>query len=385
MLNRLSFLGAVALFPLMASADGLLRTSNLEKYCQIESGGRQTVIYLDQNIIASKDPNWYKDLINKVEYRPGEKVQFVNINDGGSTVELIWETCHPSVSPERLKKLKQNESFGALFTGGISDNLANDIKFFDNQVIRALSHPVSKTRHEDAPTYSASSFPAKKLVEAIYYDSKRLNVDDVFSRVIVFSDMIENSELFELNSFEPSKTAKAVAKRYPMFLNYASFQIYGINYTNRETLINENIRDFWNEYLLLSGSYVEQYGAQLAVEEDTKSWDFYKYKGHVNAGGIKAASAFRMIIGDDGKILHGWLEVADMYLPVSGEVKCSGQNCNIDAEVLASTNKDAFRKNDVLRLNGTMSNFNGYVGGRDETVIDAQGNAYQQPISLTRL
>lgn len=385
MLKKLSFLGAVALLPLMASADGLLRTSNLDKYCQNESGNRQTVIYLDQNIIALKDPNWYRDLINKVEYRPGEKVQFVNINNGGSTVELIWETCHPSVSPERLKKLKETESLGALFTGGISDNLANDRKFFEKQVVRALSYSVSKTRHQNAPTYSASSFPEKKLVEAIYYDSRRLNVDDVFSRVIVFSDMIENSELFELNSFEPSKAAKAVAKRFPMFLNYASFQIYGINYTNSETLINENMRDFWNEYLLLSGSYVGQYGAQLSAKEDTKSWDFYKYKGHIDVGGTKGASAFRMIVGDDGKILHGWLEIADMYFPVSGEVKCSGQNCEIEAEVLSSANKDAFRKNDVLRLNGTMSNLNGYVGGRDETVIDAQGNAYQHPISLTKL
>ena len=130
MLNlRKIFLGAFVLLPAIANADGLLRTTNLDKYCQNDPGDRQTVIYLDQNIIASKDPNWYKDLINKVEYRPGEKVQFVNINSGGSTVELIWETCHPSVSPERLKKMKASEGFGALFTGGITDNLANDNKF----------------------------------------------------------------------------------------------------------------------------------------------------------------------------------------------------------------------------------------------------------------
>lgn len=386
MLNlRKIFLGAFVLLPAIANADGLLRTTNLDKYCQNDPGDRQTVIYLDQNIIASKDPNWYKDLINKVEYRPGEKVQFVNINSGGSTVELIWETCHPSVSPERLKKMKASEGFGALFTGGIADNLANDNKFFDKQVVRALSHPVKRTRHESAPSFSAASFPTKKLVEAIYYDSKRLNVDDVFTRVIMFSDMIENSELFDLKSFDPNKAAKAVAKRYPLFLNYASFQVYGINYTNRETKINENIRDFWSQYLLMSGAYVEQYGAQLAVEEDTKNWKFYKYKGHVNVGGVKGASAFRMVIGDDGKIRHGWLEIAHMYLPMSGEVKCSGKNCNIDAEVLASSNRDAFKKNDILRLSGTLSNFKGKVGGKDETVIDAQGNAYQHEISLRKI
>ena len=376
---------ALLLISTNAFADGLLRTTNLDKYCQIEPGDRQTVIYLDQNIIATKDPNWYKDILNKVEYRPGEKIQFVNVNDGGSTVELIWETCHPSFSSEKLKELKENEGFGSLFTGGVEDNLAVDKKFFKKQLIKALSYPLQKTRHETPPSYSSRTFPKKKLVEALYYDSKRLDVDDVFSRVIIFSDMIENSELFDLNSFNPIKAASAVSKRYPMLLNFSSFQIYGINYTNSETKVNENIRDFWNQYLLLSGAYVEQYGAQLAVEEDTQRWEFHKYKGHINVNGIKGASAFRMIIGDDGKIRHGWLEIANLYLPLSGEVKCSGQNCSIDAEVLSSSNKDAFRMKDVLKLKGTLKSLRGQVGGKDESVIDTQGNAYQHPLSFEKI
>lgn len=378
-------ISALITLPSIVMADGLLRTTNLDKYCEINPGDRQTIIYLDQNIIASKDPNWYKDILNKANYRPGEKIQFVNINNGGSTVELIWETCYPSFTAERLEKLKENEGFGSLFTGGVAENLSNDKKFFNKQIVKALSYPLQKTRHETAPSFSASSFPRKKLIEAIYYDSKRLDVDDVFSRVIIFSDMIENSDLFKLESFNPLDTAKSVAKRYPMFLNYSSFQIYGINYTNNETKINENIRDFWSQFLLLSGAYIEQYGAQLAVEEDTLAWDFYKFKGYVQVSGIKGASAFRMIIGDDGKLRHGWLEIADMYLPVSGEVKCSGQNCTIDAEVLASPNLDAFRKKDVLRLEGTLKSLKGYVGGKDESVIDSQGNPYQHPISLSKI
>ncbi|GGN29201.1 MULTISPECIES: hypothetical protein [Marinomonas] len=384
MFKKLLIISTLTTLSSIAMAEGLLRTTNLDKYCEIEPGSRQTVIYLDQNIIASKDPNWYKDILNKVKYRPGEKIQFVNINNGGSTVELIWETCYPSFTQERLKQLKENEGFGSLFTGGVADNLSNDQKFFDKQVIKALSYPLQKTRHETAPNFSSSSFPRKKLIEAFYYDSKRLNVDDIFSRVIIFSDMIENSELFKLDSFNPLEAAKSVAKRYPTFLNYSSFQIYGINYTNSETKINENIRDFWSQYFLLSGAYVEQYGAQLAVEENTIDWSFYKYKGYVQVNGIKGASAFRMIIGDDGKIRHGWLEIADMYLPVSGEVKCSGQNCIVDADILASSNQDAFRKKDVLKIEGTLKSLKGYVGGKDESVIDSQGNPYQHPINLSK-
>lgn len=366
-------------------ADGLLRTTNLNKYCEAEPGGRQTVIYLDQNIIASKDPNWYKDILNKVEYRPGEKVQFVNINNGGSTVELIWESCHPSFSPQKLKQLKENEGVVALFTGGIEDNLKSDKKFFKKQILKALSYPLQKTRYESPPSFTLKTFPKKKLVEAIYFDSKRLKVDDVFSRVIIFSDMIENSELFSLDSFEPIKSAKAVAKRFPMFLNYSSFQIYGINYTNRQTKINQDIRDFWKQYLLLSGAHVEQYGAQLAIGRETKNWSFHKYKGHVNVNGAKGASTFRMVIGDDGKIHHGWLELADMYLPLSGEVKCSAQECQVNAEILSSSNKDAFRKKDVLRLKGTLKSLKGIVGGKDEMVIDAKGNAYQYSIFFNEI
>ncbi|WP_133011337.1 hypothetical protein [Marinomonas flavescens] len=379
-------IAVVTILPTAALADGLLRTTNLDKYCQSQLGDRQTVIYLDQNIIASKDPNWYKDILNKVTYRPGEKIQFVNINNGGSTVELIWEACYPAYSSKRLKQLKEDEGFGSLFTGGIADNLTADKKFFNKQIIKALSYPLQKTLHETPPKFTASSFPRKKLVEAIYYDSKRLNVSDTFSRVIIFSDMIENSDLFTLKNFDPLKSAKAVAKRFPMSLNYASFQIYGINYTNSETKINENIRDFWRHYLLLSGAYTEQYGTQLAVENNTKTWNFKKYKGYTQIGNIKASSEFRMVIGDDGKIHHGWLTIANLYLPISGTVKCSGKNCIMDGVILDSANPESFKGGkDIIHMTGTLNEWSGFVGGKDASVIDSKGNIYQNPIKLSKI
>jgi hypothetical protein len=286
------------------------------------------------------------------------------------------------MSPAKLAGIKGGEGIGSLFTGGIEENLKKDLKFFEQQTINALSHPLQKTKHEMPPSFDKNSFPRKSLIEAFYYDSKRLNVDDVFSRVIIFSDMIENSDLLALGSMSPLEDAVKVAKRFPMFLNFASFQIYGINYTNTETKINEDLRDFWKQYLLLSGAYVEQYGAQLAVSEDTDRWDFYKYKGHVTASNVKGAASFRMVIGDDGKIRHGWLEMVNYYLPLSGEVSCNGQNCTVDAQIVASVNLDSFKPKDVLKLKGNMSKFNGIVGGKDESVIDDQGKIYQLPVSF---
>ena len=301
MLKKLSVLLFFTILSSEVSAD-LLRTTDLKKYCSQEGVKRQTILYLDQGIIAKKDPNWYKDILNKTKFFPGERLQVVTIKTGGTKIEQAWDTCYPTYTANIYDALKSKEGFGSMFTGGVDENLANDLKSFNKSFTQALAHPLRDTKHDMPPSYSKGNFPGKKLVEALYYDAKRLDLENGISRVIIFSDMIEQSDLIEHSNFDPSTAVDKIAKRFPLFLNPASFYIYGVNYTNEDTSLNQKMESFWNAFLLKSGAVVEHYGTQLVLPKNNQLFSAHSYQGKLTqSDGKKLASKLRLAFFDRSK------------------------------------------------------------------------------------
>jgi len=371
----------VFLFASTVEADGLIRTTDLKKYCGQEGINRQTVIYLDQSIIAKKDPNWFRDILNKAKFLPGERVQIVTIKDGSSTVEQAWDACYPAYTPENYSVLKKDEGFGSVFTGGIDDAIKNDNKAFTMRLQQALAHPLQETRHEQAPKYK-SEFPRKKLVEAFYYDSKRLDLKSGIARVIVFSDMIENSDLVKHALFDPVKDSVSVSNRFPVFFNHASFYIYGINYTNSDTALNEKMERFWRQYFIKSGAEISHYGTQLVLPRDDGMFSAKSYKGKLTqSDGKRLATSMRLAYLPNGDLIHSWLAVGDNFMTLSGNMSCSGQNCEVEAKIKES-GFEYFKPNDVVKLSGTLSEMRGQIGARDDSVIDEKGKIYRFDIEF---
>ncbi len=372
-----AILTSLLLLPSLAQADGLLRTTNLKSYCAQQGVQRQTVIYLDQGIIAKTDSNWYRDIINKTKFFPGERLQVVTIKDGGGVVEEAWDSCYPAYTEAEYKKRKANEGFGSLLTGGVDDKLKGDLKSFNKWFKQALAHPLAQTRHESTPNYSAGKFPQKKLVEALYYDSARMDLTNAVSRVIIFSDMMENSDLLQHDDFEPSKAADAAAKRFPTFLNHASIYVYGINYTNNQTRLNNQLEAFWKRYLLQSGAHVKNYSTQLVLPKKNQLFTAQSYTGHLTqSDGRKLSTSMRLAYTPDRKLIHSVFTIGDYYMPISGDFYCSGANCELTAAVTYS-NFDAFRKGDALQLSGSLKALAGKVGAKDDSVIDEKGSIYR--------
>ena len=372
-------------FSVDAFSEGILRTVDLKRYCGQAGIERQTLIYLDQSVIARKDQNWYKDILNKTHYFPGERIQIININDGGSTVELIWDTCYPSYTEDTYMKLKDNQGFKAVFTGGVDETLENDKKVFSNRLNQALAFPLKSTRHEYAPKYG-EEFPRKKLVEAFYYDSKRMDLKSGIPRIIVFSDMIENSDLVSSNEkdFDGVKKSESASKRFPVYYNLSSFYVYGINYTNSNTQLNENIERFWRDYMLKSGAEIAHYGSQLVLPKPEGLIKTNSFKGTMKqSDGRELLVKVRLSYLPTGKLIHSWFVLGDYYMPIEGSYSCSGQNCQLDSRIKESA-FDGFRRGDIVNLTGTMENLTGVVGARDETVVDSKGNIYQFKLSVQK-
>ncbi|OOE63801.1 hypothetical protein BZG14_08595 [Salinivibrio sp. IB282] len=302
----------LATVSLTSNASGLLRTTDLKSYCDQEGVDRQTILYLDQSIIAKEDPNWYKDILNKTKFLPGERVKVVTIKDGGSNVELSWDTCYPAYTKAVYKKKKSDDGLGSMFVGGIDDKLENDQKEFSKLLPQALAHPLQGTKNKTPPQYQ-DDFPVKKLVEALYYDSNRLDIKSGIPRVIVFSDMVEKSDLIKPGDADPEALAEKAAERFPVFFNHAEFYIYGVNYTNSDTSLNESMESFWTTYLLHSGANVAHYGTQLVLpKDDNIVFEASSYDGKLTqSDGKKLATSMRLAYLPNGELKYSWLVIGD--------------------------------------------------------------------------
>jgi hypothetical protein len=355
----------------------IIRTNDLNKYCDQAGVNRQTVLYLDQGIISKTDALWFKDIVNKIKFLPSEKVKVVTIKHGGSEVELAWEACYPGYTPENAKDIKENESAMTLFTGSKLDAVKDDVEFFFKNFQLALAHPLATTKYEDKPRFSLENFPQKKLVEALYYDSKRLDLKNGVSRVVVFSDMIENSNLITHAQMKPVQMAKEVAERFPMFLNHADFYIYGINYTHSESDLNSDMEKFWRSYLLASGANIAHYGNQLVIPNSEEYFSVFSYTGHlVQSDGRKVIAKMRLGYLKSGELTHSVLTIGDEFMPLKGSLILSGQNVQLEARVSAST-FDGFKPGDSLTLDGSLEALKGTLGAPDERTVDTKGKQYR--------
>ncbi|MBE1301824.1 MAG: hypothetical protein GJ680_18215 [Alteromonadaceae bacterium] len=362
----------------------IIKTNDLNRYCGQDGIQRQTVLYLDQGVIGKQDPLWYKDIVNKLRFLPGERIKVVTIKDGGSEVELAWESCYPGWTPQKAKEIKDSESSLTLFTGSALDAVKDDQKFFTNNFQRALAHPLAGSKYDDKPRFNLNNFPTKKLVEALYYDSKRLEYKDGVSRVIMFSDMIEKSELVSHSAMSPDTAAQKTAERFPMFLHHADFYIYGINYTHGESELNSKMELFWRDYLLHSGANIAHYGNQLVVPRGDEMFSVQSYTGHVVDGdGNKVIARMRLGYYNTGELTFSLLTVGDEILPIKGSIITSGQNLELNGTVTAST-FEGFSKGDRVKLTGSSKELSGKIGAPDDRTVDKKGQQYLFDVSFSK-
>jgi len=377
-------LGAAFIFQLLTPANANLFKSaggGLKAYCDVPSP-RQTIIYLDQSVIAKNDPDWYRDIQNKIKFLPSERIHFAMITAQDSRIKEIWSVCHPSMSPEAYKKAKKNQS---IWKKGVDKALKDTQKFYNKYVLNALSAPLATSPLTEKPSYNGN-FPAKSLVEAIYYDSSRYNLSNGVTRVILFSDMVENSKLVsaqKLTSPEDSKIlARKAAKRFPLDLKNTEFYVYGVGYTHKDSELDRNLETFWRYWLNNSGAHLKSFHAQLNIANSDEIFEAVSFTGVMKQlDGSKAAAQLRIGYGVNGNLLNSWFGIRDIRYPISGIYQCKGGKCNIDAKIaFGDEAANMFQAKDALKLNGTRNMLSGTIGAVDDLTRTSDGKAFSMKV-----
>jgi hypothetical protein len=194
--------------------------------------------------------------------------------------------------------------------------------------------------------------------------------------------MIENSDLVKHKSFDPVKDSVSVSDRFPVFFNHASLYIYVINYTNSDTALNEKMERFCRQYFIKSGAEISHYGTQLVLPRDDGIFNAISYKGKLTqSDGKILATSMRLAYQTNGDLIHSWLAVGDNFMTLSGNITCSGQDCDVEAKIKES-GFEYFKPKDVVKLSGTLSEMSGQIGARDDSVIDEKGKIYRFDIKF---
>jgi hypothetical protein len=353
----------------------------LKAFCDAPSP-RQTIIYIDQSVVAKNDGDWYRDIQNKIKFLPSERINFSMINASDSRVKDIWSVCHPSFTQKAYLDAKKNES---IWSKSTDKELKDTIKLFNKYMINALSAPLATTTLTEKPNYN-KSFPTKSLVEAVYYDSSRYNLSNGVTRVIMFSDMVENSDLVspsKLNNPEQAKVlARKAAKRFPLDLNNTEFYVYGVGYSHKDSELDRNLETFWRYWLNNSGAHLKSYHAQLNIANSDEVFEPVSFTGVMKQlDGSRAAAQLRLGYGENGSLLNSWFGISDIRYPINGIYKCKGEKCDIDAKIaFGDEAASMFHAKDALKLSGSRNELKGTIGSVDDLTRTSDGKAFSMQV-----
>lgn len=378
---------AIASFSMSASAQGLFNnpSSALEAFCDY-SADRRTLIYFDQSIVSTNDADWFRDIQEKITFLPAERVSYRMISRNDSRVQEIWNTCHPSLSQSDLEEARANDS---VFRRGIDRQLDDARSAFNDFQNSSLAYALADNPQDTIPHYGNNDFPRKSLVEALYYDSSQYRLEGMTTRVIFFSDLVENSDLAEPDQLTDQETSYALARdaaeRFPVDFHNAEFFVYGVGYTHNNSSLDRNLSDFWAMWLNKSNAQLSSFGRQLNLPEHGTTLDSASYRGAVEQdNGTQIAARLRLQVTGSGELSNSWLGVRDMRYPLEGERVCTGGNCTVRATISFADEADNFlREGDVLLLEGADT-LTGSIGSEDDLELTPDGNRFALPAAFEK-
>lgn len=354
----------------------LIKTADLGKYCAYEVSPRQTIIYLDQSIIGSKDKDWYRDLISKIDYLPSERLTIAKINDQ-SRVEELYTGCYPAVSAKTMKRLMDNKG---IFDTNPNAVLKDDQKAFRSAMFRAFGDPVKNAKTEQIPRFNVKELPSKNLVEALYYDASRTELVNGVPRIFIFSDMAEQSKHYK-GQGDGIIAAKKASERFPVSFNNATINAYGVSSTFDNSDYTESYLKFWKAFFNASNADLISYQRQLPSKERAVPFTPISYKGVMNFNDRDIAVNIRLEIPvgvTSGSLNNAYFAMQDDMFPLKGHFECSGKKCSIQTTITYPDSSSTFKRGDVINLKGALlGNMTGTIGSIDDSTTTDTGEKFE--------
>jgi hypothetical protein len=353
-------LAGIALSPQRATAN-LFGTTGLDPaFCQLKTV-RKTVVYIDDSVMIEGRTEWATKISDKLRatLTSGEPVSVVRLSPSTGQSTELWSGCWPNYTDEQRADIaKQSYIFSKSPLDGLSDQQTFFMSGFGSALTKIY---LDAKRPEGDVRINVAKPPQKQLLRAIATDDGRFSNTPLTTRAIVYSDMLENSDL--------GSVYKAVPDPFPDFadklgshLRRSVFYVFGVaSDVSGGQSLQETAKGFWALSLRSMSGVVGGFGSDLNLSNDlpVKS---YSFETELDFNGEKLNGKMSLLVDSDGMLVDSWIGFSRLSISgLTGSFKCVPTNCKLDANTTSAFITKNISSERIL-MSGKSTTISGQIG-----------------------
>ena len=330
----------------------------IEKFCQPTfKSPRQTIIYIDDQILIKNESQWAKDLLSKLmaNLMPSEQVTLVKLSSESGDMQEMWHACYPNYTSVEFDKIKkENNSF---FGSDPTKQLQNQQAFFRKQFSDALGKLLNSAGRDIIQIkVDLKNQHKKQVIRAFSNDGARFDTSRGAIRIIIYSDMLENSDL-------GVSTNDQIDKFDNQSVNFknATIYVYGSGLTiSSQGIITDKVKSFWKKIFDESNGHLVSFGSNLSIPSSVPvRYETYNIEVNIEENKDSREGEMRLFVDQDGHLQDSYISISNKIQSViqDGNYSCSDSKCTIIANTLNSVVTK--QGNNEIKLKGTSENLVG--------------------------
>lgn len=321
---------------------------------------RETVIYIDDMLMIDGKTEWAQKLSSKLtgSLTPGERVSVVQLSTAVGQSKSLWSGCWPDYSSQQRTQIAKGTY---ILSRSPLDSLADQQRLFQGYFAQALTKIYTDNKKPASQGhFDPSSAPKKQILRALASDDSRYAQNQRNVRAIIYSDLMENSDL--------GSVYKPLPDHYPNYGNilgsrfrHTVFYAFGIaSDVNNPGSFSTQAKIFWLNALSHMSAATAGLGADLVVENRIPIASA-TYDLHLLLNNDKLEGKMVLLTDRDGYLVDSWLGIDRLSIVgLSGTFHCESENCTLDGTTANGlvTNSDS----ESIRLSGHGGALGGQIG-----------------------
>lgn len=310
-----------------AYAEGLFGGGNKldPAFCK-EINIRQTVIYVDDQMLVKGQNDWVRDVYDKLRATlvPGERTTLVELSPSTGQSTERWSGCWPAYSASEAAKLANQLH---IFSTSPLSNVKEQQGFFARDLGIAIeSIERNRARLADQVAIDPNNPPKESIIRALASDGARYAHTQETIRAILYSNLAENSDLGSVYKPLPNPAIDYGVK-LGTFLRRSVFYVFGAGLNIKgDGSLQDEIRSFWQQAFQSMAANVGGIGTDLSVPNvlptAAHSFDILlKDEGNTLTGRLA------LLTGSDGTLVDSWLGIVRLRTAaLNGTYTCNGED-----------------------------------------------------------
>jgi hypothetical protein len=353
----------------------------IEKFCEAKSP-RQTLIYVDEKILVKGETQWAEDVHAKLSANlmPSESVTLIKLAAETGETQELWKGCYPDYTATDFAKIKLEN--GGFFGSDPVKQLKNQQAFFRKQLGDALGKLLNQSGRERSEVQiDAAQPPKKQIIRALSNDGARFDSTHGAIRTIIYSDMVENSDLG--SSLKPKQ--ESAAANLALDFKNAVFYVYGAGSTlSAQGSVTDGIKSYWETLFNSAEGHLLGFGPNLIVASNVPlTLQTYAVEISINDKDIRRGK-MQLFIDREGNLQDSFIAVAikRQSMLQEGSFSCQDASCTLSARV--PTSVITAQGSAEIKLGGSLDSLKGTIQIPDAKLPDGKDAIFDMTAKLIK-